>query len=215
MITYKFIHALFPDIVRRSNRQKIAPLEYWRNEYVKYGRRKSGFCPVPVMQEIIRVEKEGSGSEATGSSKRKKQKRASDSKHSVNPMVKYVDPKSEEPTEKRSLFPNRLLTLLYLIELVMDITDISWNNIHNSDYKMSSTISDPTNTSIYSGFLHFEKDGEKPLRESGDVSMMCYVVQGTLEVTIHESTFVAHKGVSFCIPKGKIANQSCFQSISF
>lgn len=32
--------------VRRSNRMRYKPLEYWRNERVVYGRRKSGMSPI-------------------------------------------------------------------------------------------------------------------------------------------------------------------------
>lgn len=36
------------EVVRRSTRKRYEPLEYWRNERVVYGRRKSGPCKLTL-----------------------------------------------------------------------------------------------------------------------------------------------------------------------
>eukprot|EP00842_Homolaphlyctis_polyrhiza_P001547 jgi/Hompol1/2393/HPOL_005979-RA len=44
------------DGVRRSRRTKVAPLAYWKNERVVYGRRVSGVNPVPTsIKDVIRA----------------------------------------------------------------------------------------------------------------------------------------------------------------
>jgi len=92
--------------------------------------------------------------------------------------------------------------MLVIVALIVPITQAKWNRVHNCEYSMANAVTDPSNSSLYSGFLNFNRNAEKPARESGDVTMMCYVISGTLEVTIHETTFVADRGCSFCIPKG-------------
>ena len=91
------------EVVRRSNRRKIQPLEYWRNERIVYGRRKSGFCPVPVVKEVIRVPiDEGSDSDST-SGARKKRQRPSNKRPPPNPLVKFNDIRSGNETEKGAI----------------------------------------------------------------------------------------------------------------
>lgn len=47
-----------PDGVRRSKRHRYAPLDWWRNEKVVYGRSNSGNSLVPTIREIRRLPQE-------------------------------------------------------------------------------------------------------------------------------------------------------------
>ena len=47
-----------PDDVRRGKRLRYAPLEWWRQEKVVYGRREAGMTFVPHIKEIRRVPKD-------------------------------------------------------------------------------------------------------------------------------------------------------------
>lgn len=73
--------------VRRSSRMRYRPLEYWRNERVVFGRRKSGPFPVPVIQEIVRVPE---CQESAIEKREKKIKQRQDFIKRLNPMVKVV-----------------------------------------------------------------------------------------------------------------------------
>ncbi len=57
-------------MVRRSSRMRFAPLEYWRNERVVFGRRKSGPFPVPVIQDVIRYDEGEAGAQRRPKAKR-------------------------------------------------------------------------------------------------------------------------------------------------
>lgn len=46
------------DGVRRGKRMRYAPLEWWRQEKVVYGRRESGVSFVPTIKAIVRIPKE-------------------------------------------------------------------------------------------------------------------------------------------------------------
>ena len=44
--------------VRRGTRQRYAPLEWWRNEKVVYGKRENGISYCPIVKAIVRIPKE-------------------------------------------------------------------------------------------------------------------------------------------------------------
>jgi centromere protein C len=44
--------------LRRGTRMRYAPLEWWRNEKVIYGKRENGIALCPIVKAIVRVPKE-------------------------------------------------------------------------------------------------------------------------------------------------------------
>jgi hypothetical protein len=95
-------------VVKRSSRMRYRPLEFWRNERVVFGRRKSGMFiiikiisliikigpfPVPVIQEIVRVPQEEM------SAKEKREKRQRQFVKKCQPIVSIVDPKGQDKKE--------------------------------------------------------------------------------------------------------------------
>lgn len=74
------------DGVRRSQRMRYKPLEWWRLEKVVYGRRDSGQCLVPTIKEIRRLPKEEI--EPLGAKHRRKRSARSKSV-TVEPVLDY------------------------------------------------------------------------------------------------------------------------------
>lgn len=163
-------------VVRRSSRMRYQPLEYWRNERVVFGRRESGPFPVPVIKDIIRVPK--------AAEKRKKTQRKR--KYPIKSEIRFVDPMTSEEVEH---------------PLVASSTNLEFKEVKNAEYKVATMNMDPTSHRLFSVVLMFPKGTKKPLRSSGDITMVGFVLTGEIEVTIHRTTFKLSRGGSFVVPK--------------
>ena len=63
---------------------------------------------------------------------------------------------------------------------------------------------------LSSGVLVFPAKSEKPSRNSSKHALVFYVIEGTLEVSIHKSSFIATTGTQFIVPRG---NQYALKSV--
>lgn len=169
-------------IVKRSSRMKYAPLEYWRNEKVKFGRRKSGLFPVPVIQEIIRVPDQ----DEDGQRRKKGKSHSSAAKYTVPESVEFV------ATDGRPADAPLIIS---------SDAKIAFKSVQNESYKIAKLLVDPENKGLFSGFLLLPPHGEKSVSDSGVLTILGYVISGEIELTIHETTVVLARGASFVIPK--------------
>lgn len=79
-------------------------------------------------------------------------------------------------------------------------------------------LADPFNPNLCAGMMSFPKGSEKPIRNSGNITTVCYVLSGEIEVTINETTVIMPRGSSFLIPKRnhfKISNNGSRESRVF
>eukprot|EP00158_Paraphelidium_tribonemae_P007165 Partr_v1_DN28134_c2_g1_i4_m55941 putative centromeric DNA binding len=167
-------------VVKRSSRMKYAPLEFWRNEKVVFGRRKSGLFPVPVIHEVIRVPEDQNNFRRSRTVKRTR--KADD-----------IEPKVEFLTKKGKTDEHVLLTAGGI--------EPPFKTVQNETYKIAKLLHDPGNKGLFSGMMLLPKGSEKPERESGEMTIFGFVHSGEVEVGIHETTAVISKGGSFVVPK--------------
>ncbi|GAA5845668.1 hypothetical protein JCM9279_006066 [Rhodotorula babjevae] len=199
--------------VRRSNREKIPRLDYWRNERIIYKRRSSGIG----VNAIVRVPKEDP--EPLGGAHHKKKGGAAGGKRgaSARAASRGGTVKREVPEEQG----------------VDDMTDPdglvwSWEGDAEVSRRIAFTdkMMDPKPTfdkkfsyqKIYQeldylagGILTIPPNGEKALKPSKDNSYIFYCIQGAVSVTIHRTVFSIGPGGTFFVPRG---NQYQIQATS-
>ncbi|GAA5938232.1 hypothetical protein JCM3775_002922 [Rhodotorula graminis] len=198
--------------VRRSNREKIPRLDYWRNERIIYKRRSSGIG----VNAIVRVPKEDP--EPLGGAHGKKKGGAGGKRGaSARAGSRGGTVKREVPEEQG----------------VDDMTDPdglvwSWEGDAEVSRRIAFTdkMMDPRPTfdkkfsyqKIYQeldylagGILTIPPNGEKALKPSKDNSYIFYCIQGSVSVTIHRTVFSIGPGGTFFVPRG---NQYQIQATS-
>ncbi|GAA5968190.1 hypothetical protein JCM11641_003763 [Rhodosporidiobolus odoratus] len=189
------------DGVRRSTRQRIEPLEYWRNERVLYKRRSSGVG----MNAIVRVPKEDPAPLTKAGKKKGTQAKRSSS---AKPNSRAGTVKDEHPEE----------------EGCDDMTDpdgLVWSWEGNAEQSrriaFTSKMMDPKPTfdgqfafqKIYQeldylagGIMVIPPGGQKAIKPAKDNSYVFYCIQGSVSVTIHRTRFTVGPGGTFFVPRG-------------
>ncbi|ORY72568.1 Mif2/CENP-C like-domain-containing protein [Leucosporidium creatinivorum] len=184
--------------VRRSSRQRLQPLEYWRNERVVYKRRQSGIA----IEEVVRIPKPPAESLA---SKKKNGGGGGPRSGSTKVRVKSEPAPPEE-------------------EGVDDATDpdgIVWSWEGNAEVSrriaFTAKMVDPRPTynnkfmfqKIYTeldylagGILQIPAGAEKPTKPAKDNSYMFYCIEGSVSVVVHRTRFAIGPGATFFVPRG-------------
>ncbi|GAA6009038.1 hypothetical protein JCM10207_004074 [Rhodosporidiobolus poonsookiae] len=192
------------DGVRRSTRQRIEPLEYWRNERVIYKRRASSLEAFS-MNAIVRVPKVDPEPLTKAGKKKASHVKRGDS-HKPASRVRSVKP--EAPEE----------------EGCDDMTDPdgivwSWEGDAETSRRIAFTqkMMDPKAT--FDGQFSFQKiyqeldylaggimvippDGAKGNKPAKDNSYIFYCIQGSVSVSIHRTRFTIGPGGTFFVPRG-------------
>ncbi|XP_053559245.1 centromere protein C [Bombina bombina] len=172
--------------VRRSKRTKVKPLEYWRGERVEYKVRQSGGL---VVEGILAPVNEDPARKAV--SKRK----------DVHKVEKV--PNFEHNTE--DIEPTTVLHSLngteILVECVKTTEHCHFNE--SSEIYVCKSLNQPT---FSTGKLSIG-----PLQEKGYQfvcldTMVFYIIQGSLEVTIYHTRYTLKSGDHFFIPPGNMYN---------
>ncbi|GAA5914850.1 hypothetical protein JCM8208_003028 [Rhodotorula glutinis] len=199
--------------VRRSNREKIPRLDYWRNERIIYKRRSSGIG----VNAIVRVPKEDPEPLGAAHNKKKGGGKRGASAGAARAGSRGGTVKREVPEEQG----------------VDDMTDPdglvwSWEGDAEVSRRIAFTdkMMDPRPTfdkkfsyqKIYQeldylagGILTIPPNGEKALKPSKDNSYIFYCIQGAVSVTIHRTVFSIGPGGTFFVPRG---NQYQIQATS-
>ncbi|KAJ3185765.1 hypothetical protein HDU85_001124 [Gaertneriomyces sp. JEL0708] len=162
--------------IRRSRRMKIPPLKYWAGERVVVGRQQSGFFPIPVVKDVIRV-----SSSSPPPVKRIKKESTPQLIPEV-PVINYST--GEEEDQKVVATPDML----------------NPKTIGAGNYKFEKVFSE--GEFIASGILVMPKGSEKPNKNSNTSAMIFYICAGEVEVQIHKTVFVVKTGSQFFVPRG-------------
>ncbi|GAA5821027.1 hypothetical protein JCM10212_006726, partial [Sporobolomyces blumeae] len=196
------------DGVRRSSRQKLQPLEYWRNERVIYRKRESGVG----MTAVVRVPKvEPEPLTTVG-----KRKRGPSSAASTSNKRGGGAGSTRQATVKAEVVPEE--------EGVDDMTDpdgLVWSWEGNAEttrrIAFTSKMIDPKATfnnqyqfqKIYQeldylagGVLVIPVGGQKSTKPAKDNSYIFYCIEGSVSVTVHRTRFSIGPGGTFFIPRG-------------
>ncbi|KIL00092.1 hypothetical protein PAXRUDRAFT_822039 [Paxillus rubicundulus Ve08.2h10] len=187
-----------PDGVRRGRRHRYKPLEYWRQEKVVYGRRKSGMTLVPQIKEIIRIPQEppqplgkaGKRKRAAGIRGKSKGRDTS-----INPEEGWDD---ETPTNATVIdyatqdeVSRRVAFLAKMIQP---------KPAANSNWFFQKIFGE--GDFIAAGQMHIPPKGQKPSKSTKDNTYVFYVIQGAVSVFIHETNFIITTGGMFLVPRG-------------
>ncbi|ORX96486.1 hypothetical protein K493DRAFT_19557 [Basidiobolus meristosporus CBS 931.73] len=181
--------------VRRSGRTRVKPLDYWRNERIVYGRRKSGQNVVPVVKEIVTVPEEQflHPKKAKRRPAAKKGRRIDVEEDDDDDI--YDDKPIEEITV-RDWYTGE--DVKQAIGLTKDM--VSTKPVKNQSFEFEKTFGEAAFMS--SGIIKIHVNGKKPKRNSYDNAMVFYVISGSCRVTIHESSFIISTGGQFHVPRG-------------
>ncbi|GAA5978103.1 hypothetical protein JCM10908_004230 [Rhodotorula pacifica] len=192
------------DGVRRSNREKVPRLEYWRNERIIYERRHSGIG----LKAIVRMPKDDPAPLSKAGQKkghhgvkRSNSARAPSRGRSVKTEVPeeqgcddMTDPdglvwswEGEAETTRRIAFTERMMDP----KLTLD-GKFAYQKIYQElDY-------------LASGVLTIPPGGEKGLKSSKDNSYVFCCLQGSVSVTVHRTRFAIGPGGTFFVPRGNM-----------
>ncbi|KAJ4491384.1 Mif2/CENP-C like-domain-containing protein [Lentinula edodes] len=179
--------------VRRSQRRPIRPLEWWRNEKYVYERPTHGTILVPHIKEIIRIPEEPK--EPLGKHHKRKRGRsktvqpADDPEEGwdddTNAVVSVIDWKTKEPKDKR---------------IICLAKDIKPHRAANSEWAYQRIFGDDNFTA--SGHLTIPVHGRKPTKTTKDNTYTFYLIQGAINLKIHETSSILCTGAQFMVPRG-------------
>ncbi|KAF5373880.1 hypothetical protein D9758_000637 [Tetrapyrgos nigripes] len=184
---------------RRSSRKVYKPLEYWRNERVVYGRPNSGHILVPHIKEIIRIPEEPK--EPLGKRKRGRSKTAQPRDGSV---AKTAPANPEEGWDDET--PERSLVIDWKLktEIEKRITCIA-KSVHpqpaaNNEWLFQKIFGD--DQFIAAGQLVIPVEGKKPSKSTKDNTYIFYLIEGAINLRVHESSLLLCTGAMFMVPRG-------------
>ncbi|KAL0946393.1 hypothetical protein HGRIS_012622 [Hohenbuehelia grisea] len=194
-----------PDGVRRSKRHRYGPLEWWRQERVVYGRRDSNSVVlVPHIKEIVRIPKEPAA--PLGKNKRKRGGARARSKSKTNdeesaPPVPFNPEEGWDDDTDHTCIVNEYTTNT-------DVTRrIAWTSkmFHpqpaaNADWSFQKIFGD--GNFIAAGQLIIPPKGRKPSKPTKDNTYIFYVIEGAVNLRIHQSSLILATGAMFMVPRG-------------
>ncbi|KAJ2930701.1 hypothetical protein H1R20_g6395, partial [Candolleomyces eurysporus] len=190
------------DGVRRSKRQHYKPLDYWRGEKVVYGRPdfSSQEIMVPHIREIIRIPKEQS--ESLG--KRKRGRSRSRTAQPSAPGSKIVAFNPEEGWDDDT--PSNAKVLDYRNGQEVE-RRIAWTAkmvnprpVANNSWSFDKIFGDAD--FIAAGQLVIPPNSRKPSKATKDNTYIFYVVEGAVNLKVHDTSLVLSSGGMFMVPRG-------------
>ncbi|KAF7778435.1 hypothetical protein Agabi119p4_2780 [Agaricus bisporus var. burnettii] len=176
--------------IRKSRRERFAPLEYWRGEKVVYGRTESsGPILVPTIKEIRRIPSEPPVPLGIQSRKRKYKK------NTINPEEGWDDdtlPNGEVYDMERQCIVER--------RLVWTEKRLTFQHANEGEWSYERIFGD--SEFLAAGQILIPPDCRKPSKGTNDNTYIFYVVQGAVNFKIHETSKVVATGGSFIAPRG-------------
>lgn len=188
-----------PEGLRRSKRTRIAPLAFWRNERIVYGRAHDNIDPdTTLAQDIANIPLQEIESVV----------------HCPEPEIRIRARKSDGTRLHAGSEWQVLRTLD--AEIVKDGTSVEHRVAYTShgadfeavigpddDYEIAALYSNGDEQKA-SGLLEFKEDGQKLPRNSGDCLITFFVVIGELQVKLNDTRFVVLRGCTFEVPRGNL-----------
>ncbi|CCM06441.1 uncharacterized protein FIBRA_08703 [Fibroporia radiculosa] len=196
--------------LRRGKRTRYKPLDWWRCEKVVYGRRETGKSLVPAIKEIRRIPKEES--QPLGAKHRRKRPPRSKSKTAeesdknlvFNPEEGWDD---ETPTDGFVLDYNHDEEIKKRIAFTAK--DVEPKPAANNEFFFQKIFWD--GDFIAAGQLIIPPNKQKPTKGTKDNTFVFYVIEGAVNFTVHQTSFVLTTGGMFLVPRG---NMYFIQNIS-
>ncbi|KAH9482624.1 Inner kinetochore subunit cnp3 [Psilocybe cubensis] len=194
--------------VRRSQREHIRPLEYWRGEKVVYGRTThSGPVLVPPIKEILRIPKEDAlplgAKRKRGSTRPRSRSRAVDHhENSIPPALAVHNP--EEGWDDDT---SAICTVLHFTTKDEVERRIAWTAkmveprmAADKNWSFDKIFGD--DDFIAAGQLIIPPRGRKPSKAAKDNTYVFYVIEGAVNFKIHQTSMILATGGMFMVPRG-------------
>ncbi|KAJ7193796.1 Mif2/CENP-C like-domain-containing protein [Mycena pura] len=200
-----------PEGVRRSQRQPIAPLEWWRNEKYEFGGREPDGGPVlvPRIKAVIRIPSEPV---VPLGSKRRSRRRASTAARK-NEQVKIV----EKIVEVQVDHANPEEGWDDETETQVAVTAYPRDDEVTRRIAFTAKMFKPTAAAnnawffqkifgdgdfIAAGQILIPPRGRKPSKPSKDNTFIFYVIEGAVNLKVHNTSLIVAAGGMFMIPRG-------------
>ncbi|XP_046844605.1 centromere protein C-like isoform X2 [Xenia sp. Carnegie-2017] len=194
---------------RRSKRNRVPPLQFWKNDRIEYERRKSGFIVKDVIlnptPEISRRKRRANYAPKHHSKKAKRNDMKSSEDESTDwsdveipnglckvndPMGTVIDPNTMQEVQMCVYHPGEKLHLKSPEKGNKQL--VFKKHLNTEDFGVGELTLGP---SAEKGRQHVRRD-----------VMIFYVLSGKVMVTIHNDSFVAVKGSTFFVPQGNTYN---------
>ncbi|XP_071855127.1 uncharacterized protein [Apostichopus japonicus] len=194
---------------RRSKRNRVRPLEFWRNERAVYERRKSGGF---ALKGINSPEGDYQPYGRKNGIRRRKRQKGSRTIPITPKNLSVHLPVPEEANEGSS-DPVAVVNPETQREVLVNVV-----RTPNTSLFVGPTGSTPTDTdniliaksllqpAFNSGTLLIRAESEKGLQLLQRDTMIFYIVRGKLAVTIHQTTQTLESGTFFFVPPGNVYN---------
>ncbi|KAF9939757.1 hypothetical protein BGZ67_008990 [Mortierella alpina] len=209
--------------IRRSNRVTFKPLAFWRNERVILGRSDNTPQPVPIIKGVVRAPPP---EPAVGRGIKRSRTKSSNRYPRSQPQHFDDGEEADEEDEDLSSDPELLRQQGFAqkihpqFECVDQATGsivvraeskdaMQFQDVPGRHYQYHRGLEDED--TISSGIVRIPGQGTKPNKNASASSVVYYVIQGTVQVTVYKSTVILHRGGRFLVPQG---NQYMIKNLS-
>ncbi|KAG5337289.1 hypothetical protein C0989_009918 [Termitomyces sp. Mn162] len=189
--------------VRKSTREHYKPLDWWRGEKLVYGRpsgSSNGHVLVPPIKEIIRIPKETP--EPLGKRKRSSRARSKTAEDIHYKIIPVNNP--EDDWDKNTEEFCVLLDYDSMEEVERRIAytakNVAKGMVQNNDWSFMKAFGDAD--FIAAGVLEIPHEKKKPSKQTKDNTYIFYIIEGAVNLRIHNSNFILATGAMFMIPRG-------------
>ncbi|RDB22191.1 Centromere protein 3 [Hypsizygus marmoreus] len=192
--------------IRKSAREHYKPLEWWRGEKLVYGRSNNsggGLVLVPPIREIVRIPKEIP--EPLGKRKRGTGRGRSKSKPTDEVQIKIVPAENPEEGWDDETEPHCVVLEYPTLDQVQrrvayTAAMLKPQKVATNDWSFQKVFGDAD--FIAAGVLVIPPKGRKPSKSTKDNTYVFYVIEGAVNLKIHETSLVLATGAMFIVPRG-------------
>ncbi|PBK93241.1 hypothetical protein ARMGADRAFT_992935 [Armillaria gallica] len=189
--------SMSPEGVRRSKRLPCKPLQWWRLEKRVYGRITEGRILVPEVKEIRRLAPEPV--EPLGSKKRKRSTRSKS-----KAPAEYPDPNPEKGWDDETNTHCEVLGYPdgqpRMRRIACTARMVNVQQAANSNWFFEKIFGD--GNFMAAGQMLIPPRSRKQSKRSKDNTYIFYIMEGAINLRIHETSMILCAGAMFMVPRG-------------
>ncbi|ETW86246.1 hypothetical protein HETIRDRAFT_443810 [Heterobasidion irregulare TC 32-1] len=189
--------------LRRGTRMRYAPLEWWRQEKVVYGRRDGGKSFVPSIKEILRYPKEPPKPLGIAGKKYKRSSAPrSKSKTVDEDAVLVYNPEEgwDSGTKEFGVIRDYITGQEITRRVAYPSHRLLYKTAMSKEFYFQKIFSDSEYAAA--GQLMIPAKGHKPSKTTNDNTYIFYVIEGAVTFKVHESSYILCSGGSIMVPRG-------------
>ncbi|EPY53499.1 CENP-C protein [Schizosaccharomyces cryophilus OY26] len=192
--------------LRRSNRTRIAPLAFWKNERVVYelNKNKTETPALPEVKTVIRIDDPASQRRRRKKIRSERRKQDTEEPPATNVPVEEdvndLSPFNEEVNCPVLSWNQKNQKVSETRTIGYALPSVKLYQIRNQQTKFASLFSDPN--FFGAGILELPAGAEKPVKPSKHNLMSFCILQGYLEIMVNTTTFRMRREGVFIVPRG-------------